>query len=144
MFYWSSPPNWSASALAEHLNGVLLHGAAHGLTPDAPSPGHGPKPGAWAMPKGIRWVVLYAPTLSREGATPTILRGSRKRYVMQKHKKSLFMQDSPGNSSVPRTSHRFKFKRKWRKTVFRLAFKALEVLLVVLQIIQCFCEMFKK
>ena len=60
---------------------------------------------------------------------------------MQKHKKSLFMQDSPGNSSVPRTSHRFKFKRK---TVFRLAFKALEVLLVVLQIIQCFCEMFKK
>ena len=55
---------------------------------------------------------------------------------MQKHKKSLFMQDSPGNSSVPRTSHRFKFKRKW--------FKALEVLLVVLQIIQCFCEMFKK
>ena len=63
---------------------------------------------------------------------------------MQKHKKSLFMQDSLGNSSVPRTSHRFKFKRKWRKTVFRLAFKALEVLLVVLQIIQCFCEMFKK
>jgi len=103
-----------------------------------------PKPGAWAMPKGIRWVALYAPTLSREGATPTILRGSRKRYVMQKHKKSLFMQDSLGNSSVPRTSHRFKFKRKWRKTVFRLAFKALEVLLVVLQIIQCFCEMFKK
>ena len=63
---------------------------------------------------------------------------------MRKHKKSLFMQDSPGNSSVPRTSHRSKFKRKWRKTVFRLAFKALEVLLVVLQIIQCFCEMFKK
>ena len=96
------------------------------------------------MPKGIRWVVLYAPTLSREGATLTILRGSRKRCMMRKHKKSLFMQDSPGNSSVPRTSHRFKFKRKWRKTVFRLAFKALEVLLVVLQIIQCFCEMFKK
>ena len=63
---------------------------------------------------------------------------------MHKHKKSLFMQDSPGNSSVPLTSHRVKFKRKWRKTVFRLAFKALEVLLMVLQIIQCFCEMFKK
>lgn len=63
---------------------------------------------------------------------------------MQKHKKSLFMQDSSGNSSIPRISHRSKFKRKWRKTAFRLAFKALEVLLVVLQIIQCFCEMFKK
>ena len=63
---------------------------------------------------------------------------------MQKHKKSLFMQDSLGNSLVPRTSHRSKFKRKWRKTVFRLAFKALEVLLVVLQIIQCFREMLKK
>lgn len=63
---------------------------------------------------------------------------------MQKHRKSLFMQDNPGNSSVPQTSHRFKFKRKWRKTVFQLAFKALEVLLVVLQIVQCLCEMFKK
>ena len=63
---------------------------------------------------------------------------------MRKHKKSLFMQDSPGNSSNPRTSHCFKFKRKWRKTLFRLAFRALEVLLVILQIIQCFCEMFKK
>ena len=50
---------------------------------------------------------------------------------MHKHKKSLFMQDNPGNSSIPRTSHRFKFKCKWRKTVFQLAFKALEVLLVV-------------
>ena len=63
---------------------------------------------------------------------------------MQKQNKSLFMQDSPGNSSNPRNSHRFKFKRKWRKTLFRLAFRALEVLLVILQIIQCFCEMFKK
>ena len=63
---------------------------------------------------------------------------------MHKYKKSLFMQDNPGNSSIPRTSHHFKIKRKWRKTVFRLAFRALEVLLVVLQIIQCFCEMFKK
>ncbi len=63
---------------------------------------------------------------------------------MHKHKKSLFMQDCPGNSSISQTSHRFKFKRKWRKTVFRLVFKALEVLLVVLQIIHYFCEMFKK
>lgn len=144
MLYWSSPLNWSASALAEHLKGVLPHGGGTRLDRPMRCRPAWPKPGAWAMPKEIRWVVLYAPTLSREGATPTILRGSRKRYVMQKHKKSLFMQDSPGNSSVPRTSHRFKFKRKWRKTIFRLAFKALEVLLVVLQIIQCFCEMFKK
>ena len=61
---------------------------------------------------------------------------------MQKQNKSLFMQDDPGNSSKPRKSHRF--KDKWRKTLFRVAFKGLEVLLVVLQIIQCFCEMFKK
>ena len=63
---------------------------------------------------------------------------------MQKQNKSLFMQDRPGNSSNPRTSHRFKFKRKWRKTFFRFAFRTLEVLLMILQIIQCFCEMFKK
>ena len=67
-----------------------------------------------------------------------------KEFVMQKQNKSLFMQDSPGNSSNPRSSHRFKFKRKWRKALFQVAFKALEVLLVVLQIIQCICEMFKK
>ena len=63
---------------------------------------------------------------------------------MQKQNKALFMQDRPGNSSNPRTSHRFKFKRKWRKTFFRFAFRTLEVLLMILQIIQCFCEMFKK
>ena len=63
---------------------------------------------------------------------------------MRKRNKSLSMQDCPGNSSNPRTSHRSKLKRKWRQTFFQLAFKALEVLLVVLQIIQCLCEMFKK
>ena len=63
---------------------------------------------------------------------------------MPKHKKSLFTQDNPGNSLNPQNSHRFKFKRKWRKKLFQLAFKSLEVLLMVLQIIQCFCEMFKK
>lgn len=63
---------------------------------------------------------------------------------MKINKKSLFMQDSPANSSNPRTSQRIKLKRKWRKTIFRLVFRGLEVLLVILQIIQCFCEMFKK
>ncbi len=63
---------------------------------------------------------------------------------MYKHKKSLFMQVNPGNSSSPRKSHHFKFKCKWRRTFFRLAFKALEVLLMILQIIQCFCEIFNK
>ena len=142
--YWSSPPNWSAYALAEHLDGVLPYGGGTRLDrPMRRSPAW-PKPGAWAMPKGIRWVVLYAPTLSRVRVTSTIFRDPRKRYTMNKYKKSLFMQDSPSNSSNPRSSHRFKFKRKWRKTLFRLAFRALEVLLVILQIIQCFCEMFKK
>lgn len=63
---------------------------------------------------------------------------------MKINKKSLFMQDSPTNSLNPRTSHRIKLKRKWRKTIFRLVFRGLEVLLVILQIIQCLCEMFKK
>lgn len=63
---------------------------------------------------------------------------------MRKHKKSLFLQDNLGNSSNPRNSHRFNFKRKWCKALFQLAFKVLEALLMVLQIIQCFFEMFKK
>lgn len=61
---------------------------------------------------------------------------------MKKQKKSLFMQDSPGNSSKPRKSHRF--KDEWRKTLFQVVFKSLEVLLVVVQIIQSLWEMFKK
>ena len=63
---------------------------------------------------------------------------------MYKHKKSLFMQGSPANSSVSQVSQRSKFKCKWRKTIFWLVFKVLELLLVILQIIQCFCEMLKK
>lgn len=63
---------------------------------------------------------------------------------MKKIKKSLFMQDNPDNSSNPQNSHRFKFKRKWYKAIFRVAFKLLEVLLVILKIIHCVCEMFKK
>lgn len=63
---------------------------------------------------------------------------------MNEQKKSLFMQDSPDNSSNPRNTHCFKSKRKWRKALFRVAFKVLEVLLVVLQIIQCICELLKK
>lgn len=59
-------------------------------------------------------------------------------------KNSLFMQDGPGNSSNPRNTHHFKTKRKCLKMLFQGVFKALELLLVVLQIVQCLCEMFKK
>ena len=63
---------------------------------------------------------------------------------MRKSKKSLSMQDTPRKSLYPRTSHRSRIGHKWRRKVFQIAFKALEVALVILQIIQCFCEMFKK
>lgn len=129
--------------LAEHRDGVLPHGG--GIRIDRPMRRRPawPKQGAWAMRK-VRWVVLYAPTLSRERATSTIFRGSRKRHIMRKCKKSLSMQDTPRKSSNPRTSHRSKLGCKWRRMVFRIAFKVLEVALVILQIIQCLCEMFKK
>ena len=67
--------------------------------------------------------------------------GFRKGLSMKKNE-SLFMQDSPGTSPTARKSHRFKFH--WRKTVFQFAFKGLEILLMILQILQCLCEMFKK
>ena len=119
-------------------------GAAHGLTVRCAVARHGPSWELGPCPKELDGLSCMHQLFPGREPHQTIFRGSRRSKVMHKHKKSLFMQDSPGNSSVPRTSHRFKFKRKWRKTVFRLAFKALEVLLVVLQIIQCFCEMFKK
>lgn len=61
---------------------------------------------------------------------------------MKNEDKSLFMQDNPGNSLTRKQSHCFKVL--WRKKLFQFAFKALEVFLVILQIIQCLCEMFKK
>lgn len=57
---------------------------------------------------------------------------------------TLFMQNNPGNSSSPKNSHRLKSKRKWCKTFFKVAFRLLEVLSMVLQIIHYICEMFKK
>ena len=61
---------------------------------------------------------------------------------MRSKNKSLFMQDNPGNSPTREQSHRFKVP--WRKKLFYFAFKAMEVFLVILQIIQCLCEMLKK
>lgn len=61
---------------------------------------------------------------------------------MKKQKKSLFMQDSPGNSYPPSKSHRFKIS--CCKTIFRVLFKGLEVMLVIVKIIQCFFEIFKR
>ena len=119
-------------------------GAAHGLTARCAVARHGPSRELGPCPKELDGLSCMHQLFPGREPHQTILRGSRKRYMMCKHKKSLFMQDSPDNSSNPRTSHCFKFKRKWRKTLFRLAFRALEVLLVILQIIQCFCEMFKK
>lgn len=129
--------------LAEHRNGVLPHGGGIRINRPMRRRPAWPKQGAWAMRK-VRWVVLYAPTLSRERAASTIFRGSRKRHIMRKCKKSLSMQDTPRKSSNPRTSHRSKLGCKWRRMVFQIAFKVLEVALVILQIIQCLCEMFKK
>ena len=61
---------------------------------------------------------------------------------MNNKNESLFMQDNLGNSPTRKQSHCFKVP--WRKKLFQFAFKALEVFLVILQIIQCLCEMLKK
>lgn len=60
---------------------------------------------------------------------------------MKKRKKSLYMQDVPGNSQHPG-----KFHRKllcWRKWLFQALFKGIELLWMVVQIIQYLCEIFK-
>ena len=103
MLCWSSPPNWSASALAEHLDGVLPYGGGTRLDrPMRRSPAW-PKPGAWAMPKGIRWVVLYAPTLSREGATQTILSGSRRSLLCKNKTSRCSCRTVPATRRTPET-----------------------------------------
>ena len=53
MFYWSSPPNWSASALAEHLNGVLPHGGGTRLDPRCAVARHGPSRELGPCPKEL-------------------------------------------------------------------------------------------
>lgn len=52
---------------------VLYPRGGTGLTDQLPDPSAMPKLGAWAWPKRIRWVVLYAPAPSLGGTTQTIL-----------------------------------------------------------------------
>ncbi|WP_312645428.1 hypothetical protein [Hydrogenoanaerobacterium sp.] len=61
---------------------------------------------------------------------------------MKKNKSSQPMQNIPSKSSSSQKSHPFKFKLN--KVFFKIAFKALEVALVGLQIVQCLCEIFKR
>lgn len=144
MFYWSSPPNWSASALAEHLNGVLPHGGGTRLDPRCAVARHGPSRELGPCPKeldGLSCMHQLFPGREPHQLYFVVL---ERGMLCKSIRNRCSCRTVPATRRSPRTSHRFKFKRKWRKTVFRLAFKALEVLLVVLQIIQCFCEMFKK
>ena len=50
---WSSPPNWSASALAEHLDGVLPHGGGTRLDPRCAVARHGPSRELGPCPKEL-------------------------------------------------------------------------------------------
>ena len=61
---------------------------------------------------------------------------------MAQKDKSLLTQDTPDASPVTRKSHRFKIH--WRRTVFHLTFRALEVLASLLQVIQFLCEIFRR
>jgi hypothetical protein len=59
---------------------------------------------------------------------------------MSNQKKSLFMQDIPGNLQTLEKSYRFKFRL--RKKLFKVAFKIIESIWMVLQIIHYICEIF--
>lgn len=61
---------------------------------------------------------------------------------MQNKDKSLSMQDNPNRSPSPSKSQRF--RAFWRKTTFKVLFKGLEVLLMILEIVQCLFEIFKR
>ena len=56
------------------------------------------------------------------------------------NKKSLFMQDVPERSHPPEKSQRTSFKLK----VFKLLFKLIEALWMIVQIAQYFVEIFRK
>lgn len=60
---------------------------------------------------------------------------------MQKKKQSLYMQDRPGNSQSPKKSHRK--KSPWQKLIFKILFKGIEAIWMVVQIIQYLSEIFK-
>lgn len=63
---------------------------------------------------------------------------------MFKENESLFMKDYSYKSSEPQNTHKPQSKHRWCKIVFRETFKILEKLLVVLQFIQCICELMKR
>ena len=60
---------------------------------------------------------------------------------MQNKNNSLFMQDDPRVSPTPEKSQ--PFGKVWRKMLFQIAFKTLEVLLMIVQIIHCILEILK-
>lgn len=55
-------------------------------------------------------------------------------------KKSLFMQDVPERSHLPEKSQRTTFKLK----AFKMLFKLIEALWMVVQIVQYFVEIFRR
>ena len=93
------------------------------------------------MRKGTRWVVLYAPPLSREGTINYIVvpEGG---FFLKKNNKSLIMQDAPERSLSHPKSHRKKVQA--RKMTFKVIFKALEALLMAVEVVKGLCEIFKR
>lgn len=129
--------------LAEHPCGVLPHGGGTRLTDRctvtcmAQAGKLGPCPMKSDGSSCMHQLFL------RDGATQTIFCGSKKEDpFMSKGNKSLFMRDIPGNSQSPRKSHGFKVR--WRRALFKMAFKTIEAIWMVVQIIQYIREIFHK
>lgn len=61
---------------------------------------------------------------------------------MKKNNKSLIMQDAPDRSRESPKSHRKKVQA--RKATFKVIFKLLEALLMIVEVIKGICEIFKR
>lgn len=130
-----------------HLRNILmvfyLIGKAHDLSNRCASSWHVPSRELGTCSKELDG--LYCMHQLFPGRKPHKLYSVVFEGVFMKNKKNLlFIQNSLNTSSDFKKSHRFEFKRKCCRTFFRMVFKALEMLLVVIQIIQGICEIFKK
>ena len=82
------------------------------------------------MAKLNQAVVLYAPTPSWEGAKNLFMKNNKLR-----------VQD---NSTNPNSSYKSKLmKKKWRILILKTAFKGLQSVLMIMQIIKLVCDFFK-
>ena len=136
-----SPLNWSALHSRSIFMVLYPTGAAHGLTIRCAVT-------RMAQPGGLGHAQMNQ--MGCPVCTTSFAGGNHINYTvipeggffLKKNNKSLIMQDAPDRSRESPKSHRKKVQA--RKATFKVIFKLLEALLMIVEVIKGICEIFKR